>query len=123
MKSRILILIIIISSIIILSLSLNAIYMASSMQTINDKSLSYDNYISAILIQYSINIIIPMVFSLYSIFELKKNKVSGIYIFMWMILNLSGAGYSFYGMIILNNMTAILYIIHVMILVFLSFNK
>ncbi len=126
MKKINFILIIIFCAIIIFNLSINAVYLASNfgnIPLIMDTNISYNNYINSILMNYAINVFIPIIFALYSIYEFKQQRISSIYLFMWMVFNLAAAGYSFYGMIILKIPTVCLYLFNVLILVYISLSK
>ncbi len=121
MKNKTLILILIFSALIIINLSLNAVFMVASAKGNGAAlALTYDDYVSVVLMNYVLNLSVPMIFSLYSIFEFKRARISNIYIFIWLILNLGAAGYAFFGMQILKIPTILLYIGNLAALLYLS---
>ncbi len=117
----------IISALIIFNLSLDTIYVTMSPElrttAIQSLGIEYRDYLTMILTKYALNISIPMIFALYSIYEFKSNQLSKIYLFIWFFLNLAGAAYAFWGMYILKIFTVSLYLINALILLYLSMKK
>lgn len=85
--------------------------------------LSHNDYISMVLINYALNLSVPMIFALYSIYEYRKRELSSIYIFIWLVLNIGGMAYCFYGMQILKVVTIVFYICNLAVLLYLSMTK